>query len=120
MATKWEPCGANFDIGDVVRWTEGVWYEGRRRRKRKATRVGSWLVTGQVLTQDPKDFVHVSVLKCEMLEIHYGMVIEPLKKNHLIKRKRATLAKGRAERLAAPAEAPPRRLSTFQHPRKDV
>ena len=120
MATKWEPCGADFDLGDVVRWTEGVWYEGRKRRKRKATRVASWLVTGQVLTYDPKDFVNVSVLKCEIVEVRYGMGIEPLKKNQLIKRKRATLAKGRAERLAAPPEAPPRRLSKFHHPRKDV
>ena len=119
MATKWEPCGANFDIGDVVHWTEGVWHQGRRRRKRKATRVASWLVTGQVLTSDPKDFVSVSVLKCEILETSYGMRIEPLKKKQLIKRKRATLAKGRAERLAAPKEAPPHRLSRFQHP-KDV
>ena len=120
MATKWETCGATFDIGDVVRWTEGVWYEGRKRRKRKATRVASWLVTGQVLTQAPKDFVYVSVLKCEILEIRYDMGIEPLKKKQLIKRKRSTLAKGRAERLAAPKEAPPRRLSRFQHPQKDV
>lgn len=120
MATKWEPCGADIDIGDVVRWTEGVWYEGRKRRKRKATRVASWLVTGQVLTCDTKGFVQVSVLKCEILEVSYAMGIEPLKKDHVIKRKRATLAKGRAERLVNPVEAPPRPLSRFQYTRKDV
>ncbi len=38
--------------------------------------VASWLVTGQVLTSDPKDFVDVSVLKCEILETRYDRAAE--------------------------------------------
>ena len=42
MQRRWEPCGAEFDIRDVVRWTEGVWHsKNRKKKKRKVTRLGT-------------------------------------------------------------------------------
>jgi len=108
--TKWLPCGGKLDIGDVVRWTEPVWHEyGRRKKnkKRSIMRLGERKVTGQVLTHDAKDFFHISVMKCEILRIRYGVGIDPFEKDKVIKRKRGTIAKY-GERMVSKAEAAPR------------
>lgn len=110
---RWIACGGNFDIGDVVRWTEGVWHQPRRGRKRKAMRVARQEVTAQVMTYHTSGWVYLQVLKCEAGESWYGLGIEPLKKSAIIKRKRTTLEKGGAEKLAGPPSSPPRRLSKF-------
>ena len=99
MQRRWEPCGADCEIGDVVRWTEGIWHSKRKKKKRKVTRLGTREVTAQVLTLDPKDFLSLTVLKCVVIENRYGGDIKPFKKSDLIKRKRSTLARGGAEKL---------------------
>ncbi len=110
---RWILCGGDFEIGDVVRWTEGVWHSKRKKKKRRVTRLGTREVTAQVMTCDQKDYVYLSVLKCGLLETRYSGEIKPLKKEQVIKRKRGTLARGGGERLAGPPEAPVRRLSKF-------
>lgn len=107
MQRRWEPCGADCEIGDVVRWTEGIWHSKRKKKKRKVTRLGTREVTAQVMTLDPKDYLYLSVLKCVVIENRYGRAIAPYKKSHLIKRKRGTLGRGGAEKLAEPD--PPKR-----------
>ncbi|MGH9455455.1 MAG: hypothetical protein ACRD2O_15960 [Terriglobia bacterium] len=49
--TRWTHCGEAFIAGDVVRWTEPVWAEGKwkRRGKKKLVKVGSRRVTAEVL-----------------------------------------------------------------------
>lgn len=53
---KWIACGEKFIIGDVVRWTEAVWVE-KGRRKKRLIKVGERRVTVEVLTTDQKGFV---------------------------------------------------------------
>lgn len=105
---KWVACGADWEIGDVLRWTEGIWHAKRRARKKaKLTRLGTRSVTGQVTASDAKGYAHLTVLKCEIIENRYGGTVEPLKKNTVIKRKRGTIARGGAEKLVEPD--PPKR-----------
>ena len=54
--TRWIPCGEEFIVGDVVRWTEPVWVE-KGKRKKKLVKVGSRRMTGEVLAEDGKGFV---------------------------------------------------------------
>ena len=107
---RWEPCGGKFETGDVVRWTEGVWHNPRRRKK-KSLRVGTRAVTAQVTDCDAKGWVVLEVMKCETGTSRYAVTLEPLKRKAVIKRKRTTIARGRAEKLA---EAPqPKAKSRF-------
>ena len=99
MTRRWEPCGAHCEVGDVVRWREGIWHSKRSKKKRKVTRLGTREVTGQVMSMDRKDYLCLSVLKCVIIENRFGRAIAPYKKSDLIKRKRGTLARGGAEKL---------------------
>jgi len=97
--TRWIPCGERFIVGDVVRWTEPVWVE-KGRRKKKLVKVGSRRVTAEVKTEGhSRGFVHLSVLQCEILTNLFARSLEPLPKNHVVKRKRTTIGKGSGERL---------------------
>jgi hypothetical protein len=103
---RWIACGGKVEIGDVIRWTEPVWYEyGKRaRKKRKVMRVATQDVTAQVLTFDPKGFVYLEVMKCETGKSRYALEIEPLQKKDIIRRKRTTIARGGVERMEPKAE----------------
>jgi len=109
----WEPCGGKVAIGDVVRWTEGIWHESRRRKTRKATKIGARDVTAQVEACDARGFVSLNVLKCEVTGNRFGMPLEPLKKGAVIRRKRITLTKGGAGKLVQPDPPRPKVKSRF-------
>ena len=32
---KWIPCGEQFIVGDVIRWTEAMWLELKKKKKGK-------------------------------------------------------------------------------------
>lgn len=95
---RWIACGEAFIIGDVVRWTEPVWVE-KGRRKKRLVKVGSRRVTGEILTEDGNGFVRLSVVKCEILTNQSVRVLEPFPKGQVVKRKRATIGRGGGERL---------------------
>jgi hypothetical protein len=113
MARVWVACGNDFQIGDVLRWTERVWYKSKRRRKAKPMAVAQQEVTGQMLRLDRNGFVYFEVMKCESGESHFAMGIEPLKKKDIIKRKRTTIARGGAEKLVQIDPPKPKVKSRF-------
>lgn len=98
---KWVPCDGNYVTSDVRRWKQAIWSdEGpKRSKKKKVTRLGERRITAQVLTVDSKGLVRLSVKKDEILENIYGMPLKALKKDEIIVRKKATIAKGNPERL---------------------
>lgn len=98
---KWVPCDGHYITGDVLRWKQAVWSdEGpKRSMKKKVTRLGERRITAAVLTVDSKGLVRLSVMKDEILENLYKMPLKALKKDEIIARKRATIAKGDPERL---------------------
>jgi len=102
--TRWTPCGEEFIVGDVVRWTEPVWVE-KGKRKKKLVKVGSRRMTGEVLAEDGKGFVSFSVLKCEVLSNLVARPLEPFNKGDIVRRKRKTIGKGSGERLKWSEEA---------------
>ena len=96
---KWIACGENFIIGDVVRWKEAVWAE-KGRRKKRLIKIGERRMTAEVMSTEPKGFVYLSVLKCEILANLAARVLEPFKKGELVRRARRTIGRGSGERLA--------------------
>jgi hypothetical protein len=82
--TRWTPCGEAFIVGDVVRWTEPVWEE----RRRKWVKVGERGNTAQV--QEISGEWAVFVVK-ESSEFKPGEVI---------RRRRDKVGRGNAHRLA--------------------
>ena len=95
---RWIACGETFIIGDVVRWTEPLWTE-RGRRKKKLVKIGSRRVTAEVKKEDRAHFVFLTVLKCEILDNLTVRALEPLPTGLLIRRKRFTIGRGSGERL---------------------
>jgi hypothetical protein len=98
---KWIPFEGKCVTGDVLRWKQPIWSdEGpKRSKKKKVTRLGERRVTAAVLTVDSKDFIRLSVMKDEILENKFGMPLKTFKKDDVIVKKRATIAKGSPERL---------------------
>jgi len=98
---EWIPIGGDFIEADVIRWTEGV-YRNRRRKKSKPMRIGERLVMAEVL-RDEAGWVNLLVRGCEVLSASFGRDIRDvpgLPKNTEIKRKRKTIVRGKPERLA--------------------
>jgi hypothetical protein len=93
---KWIPCGEKFIVGDVVRWTEPVWIE-RGKQKKRLVKVGTRRVTAEVLTI--RGYAYLSVCQCEILSNTQGLSLEPFKKDEIIRKKRSTIGKGGGERL---------------------
>jgi hypothetical protein len=111
----WIRCGADFTDLDVLRWTEAVWLEPKRKtRKRKGTKAGERRVTAAVLTLDNRGYVRLSVIKDEIIDNKFGMPLKVLKQDEVITRKRATIERGNPERLRWPDEtARPHAVSRF-------
>jgi hypothetical protein len=101
----WIPCGEKFITGDVIRWTEAIWPETRRKRKKKVMPLGEHRATAEVLELDSRDYVRLSVIKDEIVKNPHGMPLKLLKKGEIIAKKRETIARGKAERLKWTDEA---------------
>ncbi len=111
----WIKCGADFIEPDVIRWKEAIWLEPKRKtKKRKPTKAGERRITADVLTIDSRDYVRLSVMKDEIVENKFGMPLKHLKKEEVIVRKRATIARGDVERMEWSDEtARPHTISRF-------
>jgi hypothetical protein len=95
---KWIPCGAGFIEADVIRWKEGVWKKARRAGSR-AVNIGERLVTAEVL-HDKEGWVRLLIRAQGVLSEKTGRrVLEVLPKGAEIRRKRATIERGKPERL---------------------
>ena len=114
--TAWEPCGEDFQYGDIVRWKESIRPDGgwrRRKRKRSAVELGERIVTAQVVEELDDGFVRLEVIDCKVKAGEYAAVgkhakkLEPLKKGETMRRKRATIART-GERRLSKADASPR------------
>ena len=95
---EWIPCGEEFIPEDVVRWNQAYWPPTSRRTK-KGKPWGEHRVTAEVLEVDRRDFVRLSVIKDEITDNPDKMPIKLFKKGEVIVKKRATIGRGKAERL---------------------
>jgi hypothetical protein len=95
---EWIPCGERFIPGDVVRWNQAYWPPTRRSTKKRKP-WGEHRVTAQVLELDTRDFVRLCVIDDEITENPDKMPMKLFKKGEVIVKKRATIARGKAERL---------------------
>ena len=93
---RWIVCGESFIIGDVVRWAEPVWME-KGKRKKKVIKVGTRRLIAEVRNANPKDWIYLSVLKCEIPANLQARVLEPYPKGELLRRKRKTIGRGGVE-----------------------
>lgn len=87
----------DFIPADVIRWTEGIF---DRRRKGKALRIGERLVTAEVLSRGPDNWVQLLVRGVEITRSDYaGKTIPLLKAGETIKRGLTTILRGKPVRL---------------------
>ena len=87
----------DFIPADVIRWTEGIF---DRRRKGKALRIGERLVTAEVLSRGPDNWVQLLVRGVEITRSDYaGKTIPLLKAGETVKRGLTTNLRGKPVRL---------------------
>jgi hypothetical protein len=96
----WIFCESDFIEADVIRWKEAVW-EKRGPKQGRSIHIGDRLLTAEVIGEDPDSgFVTLLVREDRVLEDKTRRkTIRPLKKDERVRRKRATLERGRPERL---------------------
>lgn len=97
---EWVPVGDDFIVADVIRWREGV-FKNRRSKKGKAIKLGERLMIAEVLREEV-GWVYLLVRGCEVLSATIGRNpsdVPVLAKGIEAKRKRATIVRGKPERL---------------------
>jgi hypothetical protein len=97
---EWVPVGNDFIAADVIRWREGV-FKSRRSKKGRAIKLGNRLMIAEVL-RDEAGWTYLLVRRCEVISATIGRNpcdVPVLPKGTETKRKRATIARGKAERL---------------------
>jgi len=108
-ASDWVKSGSEFVTGDVIRWTDAIWPERkRRRRKGKGPSVrpnGEQRVTAQVLELDGREYLRLLVIKAELVSNTHGMPLKTFKKDEIVVKKRATVERGNPERMKWSDEA---------------
>lgn len=70
-----------------------------KRGKKKVEKLGERRVTAEVLREDDRGYVYLSVCGCEIVANKHGLPLEPFEKSALIRKKRSTIGKGSGERL---------------------
>lgn len=95
---KRKPGRDTFLIGDVLEWPEPDWY-GKGKRKKAFFKKGERRVTAQVRTMDSKGYVHLEVLKCELVFDQSVTGVEIFRAGEIILRKHSTLKKREAKRI---------------------
>ena len=101
---KWIPCGEKFIVGDVVRWTEAIWLDLKKKKKKgkkKVVKLGARRVTAEVLRMDASGYVSLSVCQCEIVSNERDLPVRllTLRKKEIIRKQRSTIGKGSGERL---------------------
>ena len=97
---EWVPIADDFIVADVIRWREGV-FKSRRSKKGRAIKLGERLMIAEVL-RDEAGWVYLLVRGCEFVSAKIGRNpsdVPVLLKGTETKRKRATIARGKPERL---------------------
>ncbi len=93
-------------VSDVLRWSEAIWPERKRRsKKHKVLPHGKRRVTAQVLEVDSRGYVRLSVMQDEIIENKHGMPLKTSKIADVIVRKSTTIEKGNPERMKWQDEA---------------
>jgi hypothetical protein len=98
--TEWVPVGNDFIAADVIRWKEGV-FKPRRSKKGKAIKLGERQMIAEVL-RDEAGWVYLLVRGCEVMSATIGLNpcdVPVLAKGTGTKRKRATIVRGKPDRL---------------------
>jgi hypothetical protein len=79
--SEWIACGDKLVVSDVLRWTEAIWPERKRRsKKQKVLPYGKRRVTAQVLEVDSRGYVRLSVMQDEIVENIHGMPLKTRKR----------------------------------------
>ena len=94
---KWIPCGADYRVGDVLRWREAVW-KPKARKNSKPVMIGERLITAQLVHCDG-EWLELMLKSCETTNAEtWWKRIPPLKTGEPLKRRRGPLAKRNPER----------------------
>lgn len=97
--SEWIACGEAFIEADVIRWKEAVW-KPKARKNSRAVRIGERTITAQVLKVTPDGWAVLVVKKCETANAEtWWRTIPALKAGAELRRRPATIGRGRAERL---------------------
>lgn len=102
--TEWIYVGDGFIEADVIRWQEGV-FDRRGPRGARAISIGDRLVIAEVLKEAEDGWVWLLVRGCEVIREKGRKKVEKLEVGKDIKRKRSTIARGKASRLPWSDEA---------------
>lgn len=97
---EWVSVGDAFIVADVIRWSEGV-FKNRRSKKGKPVKLGERQVIAEVLREEA-GWIYLLVRRCEVASATIGRNLQDvpvLPKDTETKRKRTTIARGKAERL---------------------
>ena len=101
--SDWVECGTHLLYSDVICWTDPIWPERKRRRKKGKGGAtpphGEQRVTAQVLEVDSREYVRLLVIKAEITKNTHGMPLKAFKKDDIVVKKRATIMRGNPERL---------------------
>ncbi len=107
--SDWIKCGPELVTGDVICWTDAIWPERKRRRRKgkgaSAPPNGEQRVTAQVLEPDSREYLKLLVIKAEIVKNTHGMPLKTFKKDEIVIKKRATIERGNPERLKWSDEA---------------
>lgn len=97
--SEWIACAKDFIEADVIRWKEAVW-KPKARKNSRAVRIGERTITAQVLKVTPDGWIVLVVKRCETINAEtWWRTIPALKAGRELRRRPATLARGRVERL---------------------
>lgn len=88
----------DFIAADIIRWTEGVF--DRRRKGKKAMRIGERQMVGEVQHRGEDGWVRLLVLSSTITKDEiYGKAIPSMKPGVQLRRGVSTLMRGKPERL---------------------
>ena len=96
--SRWKDCGVAFVVGDVVRWKEAVW-KPKRSARAKPVRIGERAIVAQVTHCEGNGWVTLAVKSSEA-KLADTWWKELPKLDVEVRRRRQTLARGGAERMA--------------------
>lgn len=95
----WIPVGGDFIAADVIRWKEPVFHRRGSRSRARPVRLGERLIIAEVLREEGAEWVYLLVRGCEAVSKFTTREVPLLSNEREIKRKRNTIARGKAERL---------------------
>lgn len=90
---KWVSCrGDDIAEADDIRWTDAAW-----KPRTRGVKIGEHDIQGKVESCD-REWVHIRVTAC-VTRPDVGWTVETFKKGELLRRRRATLQRGKPQRM---------------------